>query len=82
MTNEEYIRANITTEELAEVLLFHRNEEEYDYDWDEEPYVSGLCDVYVTSDGEEFSLVEDAIEHEVWWLRQEVNLDVIDARGE
>lgn len=74
MTNEEFIRANITTEELAQVLLFHRNDEEIDYDWDEEPYVSGLKDVYVTSDREEFDDINDAIEHEVWWLGQQVNL--------
>ena len=75
MTNEEYIRANLTTELLAEVLIRHRNDEEIDYDWDEEPYVSGLTDVYATSDGMEFDCIESAIEHEIWWLGQEVRLD-------
>jgi len=73
MTNEAYIRKNITTEELAQVLLYHRNDKEIDYDWDEEPYLSGLIDVYVTSDGKEFrDDFDSAIEHELWWLGQEV----------
>ena len=75
MTNEEYIRENLTTEDLAEILVRTYAEEVIEYDWDEEPYVEGFKYIYATSDGEEFDDLEDAIKHEKQWLSQEINFD-------
>lgn len=72
VTNEHAIRHLWTTEQLAHVLIERREEEDWDYDIEDEPYVCGHFDVYTTSDGQEFSDYDEAVEHEVWWLSQEV----------
>jgi len=72
-TNEHRIRHIWTARELAEALITHRSEADWDYDYDEEPYICGYYDVYTTSDGEEFCDLDEAIDYEVWWLGQEVS---------
>ena len=70
MTNIEYIKS-LDIRQLAELLVQCDHEEEYEYDWDEEPYFWDLQNIYRTSDGEEYGDFEDAVEHEEWWLKQE-----------
>ena len=72
-TNEYAIRNLWTIEQLAAALIFYSKEEDWDYNYDDEPYVCGYYDVFTTSDGEEFSNYEEAVEHEIWWLKQEVS---------
>lgn len=73
MTNEQIIRNQWTTEELAKVLVKCVIYEDFDYDWDENLISNGINDYYETSDGERFDFYEEAVEHEVWWLNQEVS---------
>lgn len=70
MTNEHIIR-NLTTEDLAELLLQLRSEDEWDCDMDDEWYICGQTEVWITMDGKEFQSHEDALEHECKWLREE-----------
>lgn len=72
-TNEYVIRNLWTIEHLAAALISCREEEDWDYNYDDEPYVCGYYDVFTTSDGEKFSDFEGALEHELWWLKQEVS---------
>lgn len=77
MRNIDYIRS-LGVKQLAEFLVQCESEPDYDYDWDEELQYEGQVDVYVTSDGKRFDQYskDDAIQHECWWLNQEI------ARGE
>lgn len=43
-------------------------EEDWDYDWEENPVYLTTRESYVTSDEEIFSDKEDAVEHEMVWL--------------
>lgn len=72
-TNEYAIRNLWPTEKLAEALIQHVREETVDYDWEENPIPGFMEDFYITSDGQEFSIYEDAVKYEVWWLKQECN---------
>ncbi len=72
-TNEYAIRNLWSIEQLASELIRYREEKCWDYDYDDEPYVCGRYDIFITSDDEEFSDFEEAVEHEIWWLNQEVN---------
>ena len=40
-----------------------------DYDRYENP-IETFYDIWITSDGKNFTDYDEAIEHEVWWLRQ------------
>ncbi len=71
MTNEQWIK-QLGRKELAERLIKSSYREDWDYDYDEEPFFWGIQEVYITSDGCEF--VEDydaALQQECWWLAQE-----------
>lgn len=71
MTNEQYVKL-LSRKQLAELLIQKTYQEEIDYDWDENSYISGYCIVYVTSDGQEYlEDYESALQHECWWLAQE-----------
>ena len=70
MTNEEHILL-IPTEQLAELLIRPIQQEEYDEDWDGNTVYAGLTDLYRTSDGFDFMFFEDAVEHEIEWLKEE-----------
>lgn len=69
MTNREYINS-LSNEELAVLTISLSEEPDYDYDYDDELYQCGTYQLYTTSDGTEFTDIEEAIEHEVWWLNQ------------
>lgn len=71
-TNEDAIRKLWTKRQIAEALIKFRSDEDWDYDWDDNPYVCGYIDTFVASDGKEFPEYESAFEHEMWWLSQEV----------
>lgn len=71
--NEYAIRRLWTRRQLAEALVQWHQEETTDYDWDENPIPGYLEDYYTTSDSREFSDYEEAVEHEIWWLEQEVS---------
>lgn len=60
---------------LAIATLAYSAEEEIDYDWDEEPFVWGARLVYTCGDGQQYvgEDFDEAIEHQIWWLQQEVN---------
>lgn len=72
MTNEEMLRS-LPLKELASLVIRHKYEEDWDYDYDENPFFWGYKTYLVTSDGLEFDKLdyEDALEHECWWLQQE-----------
>lgn len=72
-TNEYAIRRLWSTRQLAEALVQWRQEEITDYNWEENPIGGYMEDYYTTSDSQEFSDYEEAVEHELWWLAQEVN---------
>lgn len=70
-TNEEWIRS-LPIDDLAIVLINEGMENNWDEDYDGQMYVCGSYDVYTTSDGEVFYDEEDAVDHEVSWLKSEV----------
>lgn len=72
-TNEYAIRRLWSRRQLAEALVQWHQEETTDYDWDENPIPGYMEDYYTTSDNQEFSDYEEAVEHELWWLAQEVS---------
>lgn len=69
-TNREWI-SNLPINRLAELLVYCIQEPDWDYDYDENLYQSGFTDVFITSDGEKFQCYDEAIDHEIWWLKQE-----------
>lgn len=69
MTNEYRIRNLIDLEDLANLLLQYRTRDEWDCDMDDEWYICGETEIWITSDGEEFQDWMDALEHECEWLR-------------
>ena len=75
MRNIDRIRS-MSVEELAPLLLDHYSEEEIDYDWDEEPYISGINTYIKSPSGGEFddfwdSSMKEAIEDCIQWLNKE-----------
>ena len=76
MTLKEYL-FNLPNEKLAEYLITMRDEEEYDYDYDDNLYYCGTNTWFVTTDGEEFwdCYYEVAIEHQVKLLESEYTED-------
>jgi hypothetical protein len=72
MTNEQNIRELWSTSDLAGNLVRNLVAEDWDYDWDETLYSRGVRDFYQASDGSVFEDYDEAIAHELWWLRQEV----------
>ena len=73
MTNEQIIRSQWTTKELAEALVKCVSYEDFDDDWEENLVSNGINDYYETSDGEQFDFYEEAVGHELWWMGQEVS---------
>ena len=76
MTNFERIKS-MSSEELAEHNVSYATREYTDWGFDgtdEYPYTA-YEDGYKTSDGEFFWDLEGAIEHEIEWLQQEVEID-------
>lgn len=72
MTNEQMIRS-LSLRELASLIIRYKYEDDWDYDYDENPYFWGYRTIFVTSDNLEFNEheYEEALEHECWWLQQE-----------
>lgn len=70
MTNEAMIRS-LPTRQLAEILIRYEEQTSVEYDWDENPIEGWPEDHYITSDGEDFRSYDEALEHELWWLKQE-----------
>lgn len=68
MTNRAYLEA-LSDHDLAATLIISCVGETVDYDWEENP-IEDLYTFWRTSDGEEFLNRDEAIDHEVWWLRQ------------
>ena len=73
MTNFERIKA-MSIEELAECNVSNatRTYTDYGFDGVDEYAYTAYEDGYETSDGEFFYSLQDAIEHEIEWLQQEV----------
>ena len=69
MTNGDKIRA-MTDEEIAHTQIYVSYFNDYDYDLEEET-VDNWNPCYVCSDDTRFDSEDDAIEHEIDWLRQE-----------
>lgn len=68
-SNRSFINS-LPNKEFAERTISYREEPDYDYDIDDEIYQCGTIDIFTTSDGCEFGDMENAIEHELWWLDQ------------
>lgn len=76
MTNFEYLTRKENIRELAKNLILIRTEEDIEYDYEENPYVYGLNEYLVCSDGYEIWYFgeedwNEAIEHEIKWLLKE-----------
>ena len=71
MTNRRYLEG-LADYDFAKYLVECRAEESEEYDWDESLIPGFLEEFWVTSDGRRFDNADydEAIEHEVWWLRQ------------
>lgn len=69
MTNREYLES-LPDRDFAALLISQCEDETVEYDWDENPIDGFPYTYWRTSDGEEFSDHDEAVEHEVWWLRQ------------
>ena len=72
-TNEYAIRRLWSTQQLADALIQYHMRETDEYDFDENPIKGDMENYYTTSDDQEFFDYEEAIEHELWWLSQEVD---------
>ena len=70
MTFKEYL-FNLPNEKLAEYLVTFRCEEDYDYDYEDRLYCCGTITWHVTTDGQEFWYMDEAIEHQVKLLESE-----------
>ena len=70
ISNEEYIRIHWTVQQLAEMLIKPYTEISTEYDWEENPIPGYKETYYITSDNMEFSDYEEALDHEIWWLKQ------------
>ena len=68
MTNRRHLEV-LSDHDLAAALIVPCEGEDVDYDWDENP-IEDLYTFWRTSDGEEFLNYDEAIDHEIWWLRQ------------
>lgn len=69
MTNIEYIRS-LDVKGFAPMLIEVKEIPDYDEDIDGEDFVCGYRTVFITNDNEEFCSLNDALDHEEWWLRQ------------
>ena len=69
MTNRRYLES-LSDHDFAALLIVMCEEETVEYDWDENPTDGYPYTFWRTSDAEEFSDRDEAIDHEVWWLRQ------------
>lgn len=70
ISNEEYIRIHWSVQQLAEMLIRTHTEIGTEYDWEENPIPGYEETYYITSDNVEFSDYEEALDHEIWWLKQ------------
>lgn len=75
MTLREYI-VMASDESLAHMLIQSRSEEEWDYDYEENPVFYGTREWYETTDGEQFLFLErdaykKAVEHQIFLLDEE-----------
>lgn len=66
-TNYDYLKS-LSLEEMADRNIQYVTSVDIDYDYDENSY-EVLRGGYVTSDGERFMDYEDALEHEINWLK-------------
>ena len=66
-SNRSFINS-LTNREFAELTIRYREEPHYDYDIWDEIHQCGTIDIFTTSDGCEFEDMDEAIEHELWWL--------------
>ena len=71
MTRYEQLLANMTIERMAEIRLNVDREEIYDYDSDDNFEVCGVVYYISTSDGQEFDDYDEALVHEINWLKEE-----------
>lgn len=72
MTLREHL-FNLPDKELAEYLIVVRDENDYDYDYDDNLYCCGTRAWIYTTDGKQFwdNEYEEAIEHQVKLLNSE-----------
>lgn len=68
MTNRRYLES-LSDDDFAPLLVELGLGKTVDYDWNENP-IETFYDIWITSDGKNFTDYDEAIEHEVWWLRQ------------
>ena len=72
MTFKEYL-FNLPNEKLAEYLVTFRCGKNYEYDYDYESRILsfGIERWYITTDGQEFWYMDNAIEHQIELLESE-----------
>ena len=75
MTKFERIKA-MSIKELAERNVYYaiKSYIDWGFDGEDEYQYTDYTDGYKTSDGEFFYDLDDAIEHEIEWLQQEVEV--------
>lgn len=75
MKNYELVLDRLETNisELASVLIKHCFYEDFDYDYDDNIYSTGILENYVCSDGEifDYDCFDEALVHEIKWLLSE-----------
>ena len=69
MTNRRHLES-LSDHDLAVVLVEMCEDTTEEYDWDENPTDGYPYTYWRTSDMEEFLDYNEAVDHEIWWLRQ------------
>lgn len=69
MTNRRHLES-LSDHDLAVVLVEMCEGTTEEYDWDENPTDGYPYTYWRTSDMEEFLDYNEAVDHEIWWLRQ------------
>lgn len=69
MTNRRHLES-MSDHDLAVVLVEMCEDTTEEYDWDENPTDGYPYTYWRTSDMEEFLDYNEAVDHEIWWLRQ------------
>lgn len=69
MTNRRHLES-LSDHDLAVVLVEMCEDITEEYDWDENPTDGYPYTYWRTSDAEEFLDYNEAVDHEIWWLRQ------------
>ena len=72
MTNKEWI-CGLPLKDFAALLIQTRDEDDYDESMDGDWEICGTRTSYLTSNGKTHGCYEDALQHEMKWLKRKHN---------